>query len=230
MNVEVCLVQPQKVLGGQFTAQGLPASDDGDLLKQQATYSKVEGEKFAISKTQRRFRQRQRQLQPVAGRLQGNPGGAWVCPMTTTPVVAATALNEPLMPYLHSGQLTLIAHSEPIEVLLAETTTPEGLAGRKRVTGVRFQHQKTGHEFTVNAQVTLEATDMGDLLEIAELPSRVGQEARSDTGEAILRERAIPACQQSFTFNVLVERTASGQGQLLPAPRAIWPGTLAEPS
>lgn len=223
MNVNVCLVQPQKVVGGQFTAQGLPASDDGDLLRQKQTYSQVAGEKFAISKTQRRFRERQRDLQPVAGRRQSNPGGAWVCPITTTPVVAAKALNEPLVPYLQSGKLTLIVESDPVEVLMAQTQTPQtqtpqSQAGRSQVTGVRFRDRTTGHQFTVNSPVVIEATDFGDLLELANLPSRVGQEARSDTGEAILREQAIPACQQSFTFNVLVERTPFGKGQRVAPP------------
>ena len=218
MNVDVCLVQPQKVVGGQFTAQGLPASDDGDLLKQKASFSQVDGEEFAISKGQRWFRERQRQLQPVMGRVQNNPGGAWVCEMTTTPVVAATALNEPLIPYLENGKLRLVADSEPTEVLIVETQTLEGNAGRSRVTGVKFQNLKTGDRFTVMAPVTVEATDFGDLLELGNLPSRVGQEARSDTGEAILPERAVPACQQSFTFNVMVERTAPGQGRRMAAP------------
>ncbi len=229
MNVDVCWVQPQKVVGGQFTAQGLPASDDGDLLKQKATYSRVEGEKFAVSKTQRWFRKRQRQLQPVAGRLQANPGGAWVCPITTTPIVAATALNEPLMPHLASGKLRLIADSEPVEVLTVETTTAAGRAGRQKVTGVTFKHRNTGNTFTVNAPVTVEATDFGDLLELANLPSRVGQEARSDTGEAILRDYAIPACQQSFTFNVLVEHTAPGRGVPVAAPSGYGKDTWLDP-
>nr|WP_228024849.1 FAD-dependent oxidoreductase [cf. Phormidesmis sp. LEGE 11477] len=214
MNVEVCLVQPQKLVGGQFTAQGLPASDDGDLLKQKASFSRVDGEQFAISRSQRWFRERQRQLQPVMGRVQNNPGGAWVCEMTTTPVVAATALNEPLIPYLESGKLRLVVESEPTEVLV--TQMPE--AGRSRVTGVKFQNLKTGEPFTVMASVTVEATDFGDLLELGNFPSRVGQEARTDTGEAILPEQAIPACQQSFTFNVMVEHTAPGQGKRLAAP------------
>lgn len=214
MNLDVCLVQPHKMVGGQFTAQGLPASDDGDLLRQAESFSTVSGEKFAISKTQRWFRQRQRQLQAVAGRLQANPGGAWVCPLTTTPVVAAQAMNEPLMPYLASGKLRLIPESEPVEVLM----NPAQGNQRQRVTGVIFEHSPTGKRFRITAPVTLEATDFGDLLELANLPSRVGQEARSDTGEAILREQAIPACQQSFTFNVLVERTAPGRGQLMDKP------------
>ncbi|MEO1621659.1 MAG: FAD-dependent oxidoreductase, partial [Cyanobacteria bacterium J06632_3] len=59
-----------------------------------------------------------------------------------------------------------------------------------------------------------------------DLPSRVGQEARNDTGEAILRDEAIPACQQSFTFNVLVERTLAGRDKQMAAPggygRSAW--------
>ncbi|MGB3789431.1 MAG: FAD-dependent oxidoreductase, partial [Phormidesmis sp.] len=99
-----------------------------------------------------------------------------------------------------------------------ETQTLGGNAGRSRVTGVKFQNLKTGDRFTVMAPVTVEATDFGDLLELGNLPSRVGQEARNDTGEAILPEQAIPACQQSFTFNVMVERTTPGQGRQMAAP------------
>lgn len=218
MNVDVCLVQPQKMVGGQFTAQGLPASDDGDLLKQRASFSTVDGEAFALSKNQRWFRDRQRQLQPVGGRIQQNPGGAWVCPITTTPVVAATAMNERLIPYLNNGKLRLIVQSEPIEVLMAQSVEEaQAQAERSRVTGVKFR-DLAGRTFTVTAQVTIEATDFGDLLDIANLPSRVGQESRFDTGEAILRDEAVPECQQSFTFNVVVERTAPGRGQVMAKP------------
>jgi len=89
---------------------------------------------------------------------------------------------------------------------------------RPRVAGVKFRSRNTGITFTVKAPVTIEATDFGDLLELSNLPSRVGQESRNDTGEAILPEQAIPECQQSFTFNVLVERTAPGRGQKIAVP------------
>ncbi|MEL7351381.1 MAG: FAD-dependent oxidoreductase [Cyanobacteria bacterium P01_A01_bin.70] len=214
MKIDVCLVQPLEVVGGQFTAQALPASDDGDLLKKKSSFSTVDGEQFAISKSQRWFRRRQRQLQPVNGRPQQNPGGAWVCPITTTPVVSAIALNERLVPYLESGKLRLIPNSDPIEVLMSE----DGEAGRQKINGVKFRDHTNGHTFTVTAPVTIEATDFGDLLELAQLPSRIGQESRNDTGEAILRERAIPECQQSFTFNVAMEHTVRSGGKQVAPP------------
>lgn len=206
MQIDVCLVQPQKVVGGQFTAQALPASDDGDLLKEKASLYTVDGERFAISKTQRLFRERQRELQLVAGRKDFNPGGGWVSPFATTPVVAATALNEALVPYLANGRLKLIPYAEPVQVNF-DTSGP-----RRRVTGVVFQDGKTSNRFTVSAKVTLEATDLGDLLEVGEIESRVGQEAQHETGEAILPTDARPQCQQSITFGVLVECTEPGKG------------------
>lgn len=205
MNLDVCLVQPQKVVGGQFTAQALPASDDGDLLKARASLYTVDGEYFAISKAQREFRERQRELQPVAGRKEFNPGGGWVSPFATTPVVAATALNEALVPYLADGRLTLIPDSDPVRLLMDTTGV------RRRVKGVACRDRNTGSVFTVTARVVLEATDLGDLLELGEIPSRVGQEARQETGEAILPEDPRPQCQQSFTFDVVVEYTNSGK-------------------
>lgn len=207
MGVDVCLVQPQKVVGGQFTAQALPASDDGDLLKMKASLENVDGEHFAISKTQREFRARQRELQLVGGRKEFNPGGGWVSPFATTPVVAAIALNEAIAPYLAKDTLKLIPLSEPVEV---HFTT--GSEGRPKVQGVTFQNSQTGARFTITAKITIEATDLGDLLEVGGIPSRVGQEARHETGEAILPEDARPQCQQSITFDVLVEHTPPGKG------------------
>jgi hypothetical protein len=87
-NLDMCLVQPTKIVGGQFTTQALPALNDGDLLRHRATTTRVEGERFAISELQRRFWVRQRSPQLVKGKNVANPGGGWVSPLCTTPVVA----------------------------------------------------------------------------------------------------------------------------------------------
>lgn len=212
-GITVCLVQPQAIVGGQFTAQALPASDDGDLLRQAATPFQVEGERFAISRSQRAFRDRQRELQKVNGKKVANPGGGWVSPLATTPVVAATALNEAIAPYIAQGKLILIPFAEPIGVIT--TDNPDQ---RRRVLGVLFQDRQTNHTFTINSRVIIEATDLGDLLELGNIESRVGQEARSETGEQALPEKALPQCQQSFTFGAVVERTAPGRGVAIGAP------------
>jgi FAD dependent oxidoreductase/S-layer homology domain len=210
-GAQVCLVQPQKVLGGQFTAQALSAPDDAPLMAPKAFIpsgrqdpNQIENPaEFCLSKAQKRFRDRQRQLQPVAGKVVQNPGGSWVSHFSVTPVVAAIALNEAIEPYLKQGQLTLIPFAEPVEVLIAEHP-----GEFRRVTGVVFQDLQNGRQFTVNGDITIEATDLGDLLELGNIESRVGQEARSETGEAVLPETAQPMCQQAFTVCAVVEQAS----------------------
>jgi hypothetical protein len=213
LKLDVVLVQPQAVVGGQFTAQALPASDDGDLLRQGAGAFALDGERFAISRWQREFRERQRALQPVQGRRDANPGGGWVSPFAATPVVAATALNQALVPYLSEDRLRLVPFSDPVEVLQHD---PPGQ--RRQVSGVVFRDRQTGARFTVTAQMVIEATDLGDLLALGKIESRIGQESRHDTGEALLPDTPRPQCQQSITFDVVVERTPVGQGEAVSAP------------
>lgn len=222
----VCLVQPQKVLGGQFTAQALPASDDAPLMAPKALVpadqrdpNQLEnGEFFCISRAQRQFRDRQRQLQPVAGRVIHNPGGSWVSHFSVTPVVAAIALNQGIEPYLKTGRLTIIPFAESAQVL---TQDVEGKY--RRVTGVVFQDLENGRSFTVNGDVVIEATDLGDLLELGKIESRIGQESRSETGEAILPEEPRPLCQQAFTFCAVVEKALSPVSIPAPAGYGIKP-------
>jgi hypothetical protein len=218
---QVCLVMPQRVLGGQFTAQALPASDDAPLMapkallspKFQDTRRLENGELFCISRSQRQFRDRQRQLQPVKSQIIDNPGGSWVSHFSVTPVMAAIACNEALVPYLQNAQLQIISQAEPVQVLLQESPHEY-----RRVTGVVFRDVQAGHSFTVKGDVVLEATDLGDLLELGNIESRVGQEARSETQEAILPEAAHPRCQQAFTFCAVIEYMAAGAGESIGEP------------
>ncbi len=205
----VCLVQPHWVLGGQFTAQALPASDDGRLL---TPYNQIlpeprdpqqlrNSEEFCLSRSQRQFRDRQRQLQPVEATVIQNPGGSWVSHLSVTPVVASIALNEAILPFIETKQLTLIPCAEPTEILFQQEPNKN-----RRVVGVVFRDTQTQHQFTIQSQITLEATDLGDLLELGQIDSRIGQEARAETGEAALPETAYPLCQQAITVCAVVER------------------------
>ncbi len=210
-GANVCLVQPKQVLGGQFTAQALPASDDPQLDAQYnpgGIYEdKVDREKYAFSKTQSEFRQRSRELQTVNGQKVNNPGGCWVTYFATQTVVMAQVLNETIQDFITNGKLTLIPFAEPVEVLFAESASQ-----RRQVNGVVFQDVQNNQRFTVNAQITIEATDLGDLLELGNIESRVGQESKNDTGEPLLPLQAYPLCQQAITVCAAVEKTASGEG------------------
>jgi hypothetical protein len=220
-GAQVCLIQPQWFVGGQFTAQALSAPDDAPLMMPKAVIPPQEldpnqidnAEEFCLSRSQRLFREKQRQLQPVAGRVVQNPGGSWVSHFSVTPVISVIALNEALEPYIQTKQLTLIPLAEPIQVLLE---TPMGEF--RQVVGVVFCDLETGIQFTVKGDVIIEATDLGDLLELGQIESRVGQESRSETGEAVLPEEPKPMCQQAFTVCAVVEKVASGNTIPVKAP------------
>ncbi|MBE7381215.1 MAG: FAD-dependent oxidoreductase [Leptolyngbya sp. SIO1E4] len=201
----VVWVQPYKVIGGQYTTQAVAAAAAADLAESR--------EKYVISRWQRAFRQRRRSLQPVAGKTMTNPGGAWGSSLATTPVVAATALQIAIAPYLDTQQLQLIANSTPDAVLKQEIP-----GQRRQVVGVQFRDRLSGHPFTVMAPIIIEATDLGDLLALGDLESRIGQESVSETGEAALPETAYPQCQQPFTWGAVVALTAPGQGDVIAAP------------
>ncbi len=227
---EVCLVQPTALVGGQYTAQALPATDDPPQVAPPPAAGPAgpgrlaEGEAFGFSRSQRRFRDRQRQLQPLAGEVCRNPGGSWVSHFSVTPATALAALLEPLLPHLERGTLRLVAHAEPVDVELRPAAPGQGDPLR-RVTAVRFRDARRQVQFRVEADLVVEATDLGDLLELAGIESRLGQEARADTGEAALPEEARPRCQQAFTFGIVVEHAVPTAGQWVPAP----PGHGTEP-
>ena len=210
----ICWVIPHDILGGQWTTQGLPASDDSPLMAPEALLNPQyrdpkrlsNGELFCISQTQRQFRDRQRQIQRVSGQIVENPGGGWVSHFATTPVTAAIALNEPLIPYIQSGHLAIIPHSDPIQVIAEHP-----MGSYRKIKGVVFHDRQQDITFTVNAGITLEGTDLGDLLEVGNIESRVGQEARSETNEAALPEVAHPDCQQAFTYCAILEKSIQPQ-------------------
>ncbi len=216
-GANVCLVQPKKILGGQFTTQALPASDDPQLDKKfnpgEIYGDKVDRDKYAFSKTQAEFRQRSRELQPLNGEIIDNPGGGWVSNFATTTIVMAQALNEAIEDYITNGKLTLIPFAEPVEILFTQSPTQ-----RRQVIGVVFEDVQNNQRFTVNAQITIEATDLGDLLELGNIESRIGQESQNDTGEPLLPPQAYPECQQSITFCAAVEKTAKGAGVAIGEP------------
>ncbi|MBV6510990.1 MAG: hypothetical protein FMNOHCHN_00469 [Ignavibacteriaceae bacterium] len=82
------------------------------------------------------------------------------------------------MEFLHQ-----IASREQSLDIWFESALVKPLLSRKRVTGAQIK-RKDGSVVQVNAQITIEATEFGDLLKLADIPYRLGRDAKSDTGEA----------------------------------------------
>jgi FAD dependent oxidoreductase len=102
--------------------------------------------------------------------------------------------------------LQWIAGNVPLEVI------KEG----NKVTGVRF------NDFTVKAKVTLDATELGDILALAEIPYRWGWEFQTQWGEisAPVAENELTRTYpvQAPTWVVIMQELTSAIAQLIPAP------------
>ena len=212
-GTDVCLAQPQPVFGGQFTTQALPNAEDNRLVKVGSRFKRLAQETFSMSVSQRWFRDRQRQLQTVAGQrlLKGDADSGNT--LLTTPLVAARAMNEAIAPYLAEGKLILIPFAVPVAVLGREEK-----GQLRQVSGVAFENTRSHHNFTVYSKITIEATELGDILAIGKIASRVGQEARHETAETRLPEAAYLDCQQAFAVAAAYEQPATGDADPVAAP------------
>lgn len=79
--------------------------------------------------------------------------------------------------------LHTIASKEKSLDIWFESSLVKPLLDGNRITGAEVK-RKDGTVVQVNAAITIEATEFGDLLKLANIPYRLGRDAKSDTGEA----------------------------------------------
>src|SRR5690606_17263953 len=106
------------------------------------------------------------------------------------PRIALAVLQAYLLPYETSGQLQILTQSTPV----AATTDGD------RVTSVTIRDSRDGEEIILRAPYFLDATELGELLELANVESVIGAESQAQTGEPHAPLEAQPLNQQSITF------------------------------
>ena len=177
-------------LGGQLTTQGVPPDEH--------PWIEMFGATASYRALRRAIRDYYRRHYPLIGRAQRdpylNPGNAWVSRLAHEPRVAVQVINDLLAPLQASGNLALWRGYHPTHVT----------ADRDRVRAVTLTGA-AGESLTVTADYVLDATELGDLLELGGVEYVAGAEAQAETGEPHARERADPLNQQGFTWVFAVE-------------------------
>jgi hypothetical protein len=218
----VVLTEETDWLGGQLTSQAVPPDEHPWI------------EQFGCTATYRRLRDTIRDFyrraypltEQAAATVNLNPGKGHVSRICHEPRVAVAAIEEMLGPYRSSRQLRILLRHRPVA---AEVDGD-------RVTAVRLLDTGSGHEVTVSAPYTLDATEMGELLELAGVEHVIGSESREDTGEPHAVEGpAQPLDQQSFTFCYALDHRP-GEDHTIDRPRMydfwrsyapeFWPAPL----
>jgi hypothetical protein len=187
LGKRVILTETTDWIGGQLTAQAVPPDEHPwiEAMGCTASYRR-------LREGIRAYYRRHYPLLPFAradARL--NPGMGWVSPLCHEPRVALAVLEELLAPYRASQQLQVLLRHRPIE---AETDGD-------RFRAVTLLNDDTGDSLVINAPYILDATEFGDLLELAGVEHIVGAESQDQTGELhALPDAPNPLDQQAVSW------------------------------
>lgn len=195
-------------IGGQFTAQAVPPDEHPWI------------ESFGCTRSYRQLRddvrEYYRRWYPLTAQARNNrtlnPGNGWVSRLCHEPRVSLAVMQAYLLPYETSGQLTLLLNTHPV----AAATDGD------RVTNVTLQNRE-GERLEVQAPYFVDATELGDLLELAGVEHVMGAESQAQTGEPHAPTEAQPLNQQSVSYCFAVSHHA-GENHTIdkPAEYGFW--------
>ena len=165
----VLIVHDGDWLGGQLTSQAVPPDEHAWI------------EQFGCTASYRRFREASRDyyrrwypMAPeVRGRADLNPGLGRVSRLCIEPRAAEAVIEGLLAPWRSAGLVEIVRHRHPVA---AETDGD-------RVTAVIFE-DASGGRTVVSCDYVLDATELGDLLPLADVEHVTGFESSSRDGRA----------------------------------------------
>jgi len=188
----VILTEEGDWIGGQMTAQAVPPDEHPWIESTGCTASYRQ-----LRERIRNYYRRNYPLTPQAREtVHFNPGQGYVSALCHEPRAALAALYEMLAPYLSNGQIRILLHHSPVK---AETDGDT-------VSAVIFLVEPHVEFVTITAPYILDATELGDLLELAQVEHVIGAESQSQTGEPHAVEGdPQPLDQQAVTWCFAVD-------------------------
>jgi hypothetical protein len=156
-------------IGGQLTAQAVPPDEHPWIEATGCTRS--------YRQLREGIRRYYREYYPLTLAAQRdpllNPGAGTVSAICHEPRVSLAVLQGMLAPFVSGGQLTILLEHRPVA---AESQGD-------RVLAVTLEDARTGDQTIIHAAYILDATEKGDLLELAGIEHMIGAESQAETGE-----------------------------------------------
>ncbi|QCI65354.1 FAD-dependent oxidoreductase [Phreatobacter stygius] len=182
----VILVEELDWLGGQLTAQGVPLDEH--------PWVELDVGSRSYSRFRRLIRDYYLTHYPVTAKARArvpfNPGMGNVGTLCHEPKVAVRVIDDMLAPFESSGRL---------RVLRRHSAVTAHLDG-DRITGLTLRNHETGALVDVEALLVVDATETGELLELAGVEHVIGAESAAETGELHALPVADPMDQQALTW------------------------------
>ena len=205
-GVSVILTEPTSHLGGQLTAQGLPLPDENRFIERQPGPS---------SRSYRDLRQQVRHYYGalsgiVAGREQ-NVGHCWVSRISGEPNVWEQAIRERLDALRGQfGIREILTRHALLDV--------QRYPGNARISYCDFLDLDTKRIVRIGALYVLDATETGDVLDLANAPWTIGQEPRRTYGEPDAPYMMHLEWVQSFTYCMVARWHSAGSLPIIDKP------------
>lgn len=164
----VVLVNDIDWLGGQFSAEGVGCMDE---------WTSIGGKRVNFPRSGLFLEVIQRiRAHNSAKYGKACPGNSFCGTETIEPAAAAKIFEELVRPHVESGALRIERHWEPRSVAVQDG----------RVTAVTFHSAHPSHSspLTVNARLTIDASDWGDVIRLSGARYGAGPDLKSRFGEA----------------------------------------------
>jgi hypothetical protein len=194
----IVLVNDIDWLGGQFSAEGVGCPDE---------WTGVNGKRVNFPRSGL-FREVVDRIRAHNSRVYGlpSPGNSYCGTETIEPAAAEKIFEELLAPYAdrNGGPLQILRGWQPTKVIVEDN----------RVTSVEFENTNAGSgKFTVNARLTMDASDWGDVIRLSGAKYSAGPDLRSRFGEPSAPEKFDDAGAQEMNplSWCLVLRETGGQ-------------------
>jgi Thioredoxin reductase len=205
MGRSVILTEETRWIGGQATTQGVPPDEHPWIEDFGRTRS------YAEYRTG--VREYYRRHYPLTDKARSdphlNPGAAWVSAFSYEPRVGLAVLETMLAPHLGAGRIRLFLRHRPTAV------HTDG----DRVQAVSLRDDETGRSRTFSGTYILDATELGELLELGKIEHVIGAESQAETGEPnALEGPADPRDQMGFTHCIAMDYLP-GEEHVIDKPR-----------
>ncbi|MEX2594765.1 MAG: FAD-dependent oxidoreductase [Anditalea sp.] len=186
-GLSVVMTEETDWIGGQITQQGVPP-DEHQWIETHGATQMYRDYRNAVRNYYRSFYPMTEEAKSNPLLNPGNATGARR--MSHEPKVALAVMYQMLAPFLSNRQLTLLI---PYKITEAE-------ASGDQVKALKATHLESKGEIILHASYFVDATELGDLLPLANTEYVTGSESKKETGELHAPEEADPDNDQAFTL------------------------------
>jgi hypothetical protein len=226
----VVLIEPTPLVGGQLSSQGVPPDEHRWIEGDGPGAPGFHGATGSYVEFRRRVRAHYRRAESLTPEAHAddrlNPGGGWVSRLCFAPRLADPILRSMLAEATRGGGGALS---------LLERAEWTAIGSDAEVVGPLHVRTAGGAEVLVHADLFLDATETGDLLELGGVEHAIGAESSRVYGELHGREdlplgtEHDPLDQQAFTWCFAVDHHA-GEDHTIdrPASYDFWRRAIPE--